>query len=96
MLPAALFFAKLAAPLGRDFSWAVVAIAGVLLLLSLAFLFTTAFMDPGFIPRVDEADIETGWDVPPRFHCHASFVALLLHPGDFRAHCDVSFAILMQ
>jgi hypothetical protein len=56
---AGVFFGFLADDLGRNFSWVVVAIAGVLVLLSMAFLLTTACMDPGFIPR-DSEDMEAG------------------------------------
>lgn len=58
---AGVFFGFLAPDLGRDYSWAVVGVTGALVAASLACLCTTAFMDPGFIPRSRE-DEEIGCD----------------------------------
>ena len=57
---AGVFFGFLAPNLGRDYSWAVVAVTAALVAASLACLCTTAFMDPGFIPRNREVDAELG------------------------------------
>lgn len=40
-----------AKPIGDSISWAPVAVIGAAALASLALLLTTAFMDPGFVPR---------------------------------------------
>lgn len=55
-----MFFAFLAPDLGRDFSWAVPALTAALVAVSLACLCVTAFMDPGFIPREHDVDLELG------------------------------------
>lgn len=46
--------------IGQDISWAVIASVGALTVISLALLFATAFIDPGFIPRDPKEDVEEG------------------------------------
>lgn len=54
------FFIWLAPAIGRDFSWAVVAVVALLFSASLAFLLATALLDPGFVPRDPPDDVEMG------------------------------------
>lgn len=54
------FFVWLAPAVGRDFSWAVVAVAALLFAGSLAFLLCTALLDPGFVPRDPPDEVEMG------------------------------------
>ncbi|KAL4433935.1 hypothetical protein ABPG75_000376 [Micractinium tetrahymenae] len=54
---------------GQHLSWALVAISGVLIALSITMLATTAFKDPGFIPRSPpDEDVEYGMAVPTKDH----------------------------
>ena len=57
---AVVFFVWLAPAVGRDFSWAVVAVAALLFAASLAFLLATALSDPGFVPRDPPDEAEMG------------------------------------
>jgi hypothetical protein len=57
--PAALFHATISWRFIGPFTPAPIVIAGVLALVSIALLLTTALMDPGFIPRQPD-DIEQG------------------------------------
>ena len=57
---AVVFFVWLAPAVGRDFSWAVVAVAALLFAGSLAFLLCTALLDPGFVPRDPPDEVEMG------------------------------------
>ena len=59
-LGAGIFMGFEANKIGRDVSWGVIALIGVLSLISIALLFTTAFMDPGFVPRDPEDEVERG------------------------------------
>ena len=61
---AAVFFVWLAPAIGRDFSWAVVAVAALLFAGSLAFLLCTALLDPGFVPRDPPDEVEMGCGLP--------------------------------
>ncbi|KAK9905979.1 hypothetical protein WJX75_010025 [Coccomyxa subellipsoidea] len=64
--PCGVFFGLVAPDLAREFSWVVVAFAIVLAVLCLGFLFTTAFMDPGFIPHDQPDDMELGQRAPTK------------------------------
>jgi len=58
---AVVFFVWLAPAVGRDFSWAVVAVAALLFAASMAFLLATALSDPGFVPRDPPDEAEMGY-----------------------------------
>ena len=45
-----------AKPIGKDISWAVIAIVAALTVISVGLLYATAFVDPGFVPRDLEED----------------------------------------
>lgn len=68
---------------GRHISWALVALSGVLIALSLSMLAATALTDPGFIPRspLDE-DVEYG--CAPRRPTPARPLAPLTAPAGFQ------------
>ncbi|KAL4441862.1 hypothetical protein ABPG77_003778 [Micractinium sp. CCAP 211/92] len=54
---------------GQHISWALVAISGVLIVLSISMLAATALKDPGFIPRSPlDDDVEYGMAVPTKDH----------------------------
>ncbi|KAK9819184.1 hypothetical protein WJX81_007202 [Elliptochloris bilobata] len=66
IVPSVVFFVWVAPAVGRDFSWAVVAVAALLFAGSLAFLLCTALLDPGFVPRDPPDDVEMGQRAPTK------------------------------
>ena len=58
--PAGIWLAFIAPDVGRDISWAIVAVTGANIVAALAMLLTTAFLDPGFIPRQDPDNADLG------------------------------------
>ncbi|CAL8472070.1 g11612 [Coccomyxa elongata] len=66
LAPCGVFFGLVAPHLIHEFTWVPVAFAIVLAVLCLAFLFVTAFMDPGFIPRDQPDDLEIGERAPTK------------------------------
>ncbi|KAK9823357.1 hypothetical protein WJX72_002144 [[Myrmecia] bisecta] len=64
--PCGVFFAFVAPHIGRDISWAVVAVIGVNVVVSVITLLITALLDPGFIPRKPLDDTELGARPPTK------------------------------
>ena len=53
LAPCGIFFGFVAPKVGRNVSWALVAVVAVELVLAMVFLALTALRDPGFFPRDD-------------------------------------------
>jgi palmitoyltransferase ZDHHC9/14/18 len=71
----AVFFALVAPYVGRELSWAYVAVVAVLTLIAFVALELTALSDPGFYPRSPPtADVETGLRPATREHAVGAFI----------------------